>query len=132
MLYLVYFTLSSFNILVCTYLVGKSFGRFGCLDFRSMFIDAFLWSVQLFSKTLLNLAQYHRTVRIFNNQHFALESKHKSLPVPSHLHNNVFFTSPNSVLLFLFLAAFFILKLNSCIRANNLHVLSFPIAVITT
>ena len=38
----------------------------------------------------------------------------------------------NSVLLFLFLAVFLILKLNSCKRSNNSHVSPFVVAIIKT
>ena len=48
MVYFVFFTLNCFSTMVCANLVGKSFGRFGCVDLRSTFIDALPRSVHLF------------------------------------------------------------------------------------
>ena len=53
MVYLLLFSLYCFSTLVCINLVGKNFGRFAYFDFRSTFIDAFSWSVQLFLTILL-------------------------------------------------------------------------------
>ena len=90
----------------------------------------------VFSKMLINLIQYRGTVGIFNRQHFVFDLKHKiqSLLIHSHSH---FFSHyacffRNSVLLFLFLAVFLILKLNSCKRSNNSRVSPFPVVIIKT
>ena len=128
MVYLVFFTLYCFSALVCANLVGKSFGRFACLDLGSTFIDAVPWSVQLFltillltgknvfSKMPVDLIQYRGTVGIFNSQHFVLDLKHKSQHLLIHSHSNAFSHYAcffcNRVLLFLFLAVFLILKLH--------------------
>ena len=53
MVYLVFFKLYCFSALVCTNLVGKSFGRFACFDLGSTFIDTAPWSVQLLLTILL-------------------------------------------------------------------------------
>ena len=42
MVYLVLFTLYCFSILICADLVGKSFGRFSCVDLRSAFLGLIL------------------------------------------------------------------------------------------
>ena len=141
MVCLVFFTLYCFSTLV----YGKNVGRFTCFDVRLMFVDAVPWSVQLFlsillkdsfSKILVNLIQYRGTVGISNSQHFIFNLKYKSQCLLIHSHSNVlshytcFFC--NSVLLFLFLAVFLILKLNSCKISNNLCVSPFLVAAIKT
>ena len=131
MVYLVFFTLYCFSSLVCANIVGKGFGRFACFDLGSTFIGAIPWSVQafltilwwmeklVFSKMPVNLIQCRVTVGIFNSQHFVFDLKHKiqSLLIHSHCHVLSYYPSffRNSVLLFLFLVVFLILKkLNSC------------------
>ena len=91
----------------------------------------------MFSKMPTNLIQYRGTVGNFNNQHFVFDLKHKiqqSLLI--HSHSNVFSHHAcffhNSVLLFLFLAVFLILKLNSCKRSNNSRVSPFLVVIIKT
>ena len=44
----IFFTLYCLSNLVCANLVGKSSGRFACVDLGSTFIDAVPWSVQVF------------------------------------------------------------------------------------
>ena len=84
----------------------------------------------------VNLIQYSRTVGIFNSQRFLFNLKHKSQSVLVNSHSNDF--SPyacffrHSVLLFLFLAVFLILKLNSGKRSNDSRVSPFLVAVIKT
>ena len=90
----------------------------------------------VFSKMAVNLIQYRGTVGSFNNQHFVFVLKHKmqSLLIHSHSHAFSYYACffRNSVLLFLFLAVFLILKLNSCKRSNNSRVSPFLVVVIKT
>ena len=149
MVYLVSFMLYCFSTLVCANLVGNSFGRFACVDLGSMFIDAvpiglyrcfwpfFCWlGRHIFSKMLVNLIQYCETVGVFNSQHLVFVLKHKIQSLLIHSHSHVFSHCTcffcNSVLLFLFLAVFLILKLNSCKRSNNSCVSPFLVVVIKT
>ena len=48
-----FFTLNCLSTLVYADLVGKSFGRFACLDLGSMFTDAIPWPLQVFLTILL-------------------------------------------------------------------------------
>ena len=84
----------------------------------------------------VNLIQYRGTVGIFNSQHFVFDLKHKIQSLLIHSHSHVFSHYAcffrNSVLLFLFLAVFLILKLNSCKRSNNSRVSSFLVVIIKT
>ena len=90
----------------------------------------------MFSKMSVNLIQYHGTVGIFNSQHFVFDLKHKIQSLLIHCHSNVFSHYAcffhNSVLLFLFLPMFLILKLNSCKRNNNSCVSPFLVVIIKT
>ena len=148
MVYLVFFTLHCFITLICANLVCKSYGRFASFNLGSMFIDAFFGLYRCFSlflcwlerhvlsKIPVIMIQYSETVEIFNSQHFVFDLKHKiqSLLIHSHSlvfsHYACFFCS--SVILFLFLAVFLILKLNSCKRSNNSCVRPFLVVVIKT
>ena len=148
MVYLVFFTLYCFSTLVCANLVGKYFGRFACFDLRSTFIDTFSWSLQVFltillltgktgfSKMPVNLIQHRETVGIFSSQHFVFDLKHKIQPLLIHSNTHAFSHYAcffrNSVLLFLFLAVFLILKLNSSKRSNNWRVSPFLVVIIKT
>ena len=92
------------------------------LGLCSCFWPFFCWlKTQVFSKMPVNLIQYRRTVETFNSQHFVFDLKHK--PVFANYHSNIFSHYAcffrNSVLLFLFLALFLALKVNSCKRSNN-------------
>ena len=81
------------------------------------------------------MIQYRGTVGIFKRQHFIFDFKHKSQSL-IHSHSNVFSLYAcffrNSVLLFLFLAVFLILKLNSCKRSNNSRVSPILVVIIKT
>ena len=102
------------------------------------FWPSFCWLERhVFSKMPVNLIQYRGRVVNFNNQHFVFDLKHKiqqSLLIHSHSnvfsHHACFFR--NSVLLFLFLAVFLILKLNSCKRSNNSRISPFLVVIIKT
>ena len=86
----------------------------------------------------INLIQYRGTVGIFKSQYFVFDLKHKRQFLLIHSHYNSFGFLQyacffcNSVLLFLFLAVFLILKPNSCKRSNNSRVSPFLVAVIKT
>ena len=73
---------------------------------------------------------------IFNSQHFFFDLKHKIQTFLIHSHSHIFSNYSwflrNSVLLFLFLAVFLILKLNSCKRSNNSRVSPFLVVIIKT
>ena len=83
-----------------------------------------------------NLIQYRGTVGILISQHFVFDLKHKIQSLLIHSHSHVFSHYAcffrNSVLLFLFLAVFLILKLNSCKRSNNSRVSPFLVVIIKT
>ena len=84
----------------------------------------------------VNLIQYRGTVGILISQHFVFDLKHKIQSLLIHSHSNVFSQYAcffrNSILLFLFLAVFLILKVNSCKRSNNSRVSPFLIVIIKT
>ena len=71
-----------------------------------------------------------------NSQHFFFNLKHKIqsflIHSYSHIFSNYSWFLRNSVLLFLFLAVFLILKLNSCKRSNNSRVSPFLVVIIKT
>ena len=73
---------------------------------------------------------------IFNSEHFIFNLKHKIQSLLIHSYSHVFSHYVcffrNSALLFLFLAVFLILKLNSCKRSNNLHASPFLAFIIKT
>ena len=106
-------------------------GLYGC------FWPFFCWLERhLFSNKPVNLIQYRGTVGIFNSQHFFFDLKHKIQTFLIHSHSHIFSNYSwflrNSVLLFLFLAVFLILKLNSCKRSNNSRVSPFLVVIIKT
>ena len=106
-------------------------GLYGC------FWPFFCWLERhVVSEMPVNLIQYRGTVGIFNSQHFVFDLKHKIQSLLIHSHRNVFSHYAcffrNSVLLFLFLAVFLILKLNSCKRSNNSRVSPFLVVIIKT
>ena len=106
-------------------------GLYGC------FWPFFSWMERhIFSKMLINLIQYRGTMGIFNKQHFVFDLKYKIQSLLIHSHSHIFshyaclFRS--SALLFLFLAVFLILKLNSCKRSKNSRVSPFLVVIIQT
>ena len=107
------------------------------LGLYSCFWPFFCWLERhLFSKTPVNLIRYRGTVRIFDSQHFVFYLKHKNQSLLIFSQSNIFSHYVcffrNSFLLFLFLAVFLILKLNSCKRSNNSRVSPFLVAPIKT